>query len=745
MTAYTNRCLPVAILLLQVMLLSTPVSAQVLEEVIVTAQKREQGMQEIGLSITALNGEQMRDFGMTRSVDLAAQTPGLNLDGTVGGTYQSIPTIRGVTQNDFSAIQEAPNAVYLDGVYLSSINIAQFGLFDVDRAEVLRGPQGTLFGRNATGGVVHFISRKPTEEFEAYVDAQLFDQNGFGGRAEAAVSGSISDTARGRLAGYYAAQDGYWDNDLAGANDVYETDGDYALRAQLEFDINQDLTVGVNVLRGDFSRSDNGTYRYRPGAVDPATGFGFDLTAQNDPGAQNLVCAGCDFFGQDGSDSSPNDSSFNDVGHLEKELWSVTGNIEWQFDRFTLTSITNYMDVFTDYSEDCDGSGIDYCQFPILLDMQQFSQEIRLDGQIDRLTWQAGFYYLNIDADTNSGFQSTVFDFATGDKIDQDTRSWAVFTQLEYQISDQWNLIGGLRWTEDDKDFDSLVAFTNGASADPAVITQAANIIDNFSDSQSEGDWAGKVSLEYTPNDNWLIYAGVTRGNKAGGYVANLNGFALPESDREFGAEVLTNYELGFKGTNLFDDRVRLNASAFYYDYNGYQSFDFFGLGSVIRNRDAEIYGAEIEVAAAPAEGWDFLFGIALLDTEVSGVTLPTAQVVTNEAPKSPDLTLNGLLRKEWPAFGGTMAAQMDFNYSSKSYASVANSEATHLPSYIVGNAKLTYLSPDERWDMSLFVKNIADEDVQTFAFDLAIAAFGINIESYAPPRMVGMQGRYNW
>jgi len=728
---------------------SASTAAQVLEEVTVTAKKREQNIQDVGISITAFSGDQLRSLGFTDAFDIAAQTPGLNFDGGASGSVTKIPVIRGVSQNDFGTQQEPPVAVYVDNTYISSIAATGFTLFDVERVEVLKGPQGTLFGRNATGGLLHYLSAEPTEEFEAYFTQQIRDQNGTGFRSEGAISGALADGVRGRLSGFYEQSDGYWINNAPDSQDSFEIDGSFAVRGQLDVDLSEDLTLGLSVGHGDFSLSNQGTYTYTAGANDPVTGLGYVLTPENDPDAVNGACPGCDFFGQDGSESRPNDSSFNDVGFLERDFTTVTVDVNWLLgDGISLTSITNYQDFSFNYNEDCDGSVIDYCQFPFGQDLEQFSQELRVSGQTETVFWQAGLFYLDITQTAFSGFQSSAeegFDFTVADVMNQDTKSYALFGSLEFSLSDNLSATVGLRWTEDEKSVDSDVYYGGGGPAIVDLIAILPNLVDQFSDTQEDSDWSGRLGLDYSLNDDSLWFASISRGNKAGGYVANLNGFPIGSEDRRFDPEVLTSFEAGFKQSNLFGGRARLNGSVFYYDYSDYQAFDFQGLAAFIRNRDATVSGGELELAASFNNGWDLLLGAAFLfDATVENVVIPGGQTVDRDMPKAPDFTFNGLLRKGWQLNSGSeFSAQVSFDYTDESFSSVSNAPATLLSSYTIVDARLAYAASDDSWELALFGKNIFDEDAQNFAFELA--SFGIHIQSWRPPRMLGAEVTFNF
>ena len=248
---------------------AAPVHAEVLEEVVVTAQKREQSLQDVGISVTAFTGEQLTALGYTNAQEVTALAPGVSTIQPNGPANYAI-AIRGVAQNDFISNQESPVSIYIDDVYLSQMSSAGFMLFDMDRVEILRGPQGTLYGRNATGGLVHYVSRKPTAEFDGY--AQLtggyYDQVKF----EGAMGGAITDRILGRVSVATHHNDGYVDNRVLG-EDINNAN-DFAGRVQLQFDINEDIDFLFNA-RGSISQIRTGFFENVTGDFDPNTGYGF--------------------------------------------------------------------------------------------------------------------------------------------------------------------------------------------------------------------------------------------------------------------------------------------------------------------------------------------------------------------------------------------------------------------------------------------------------------------------------------
>ena len=301
----------VSIVMLAATILADTASAVVLEEVIVTAQKREQNLQDVGVSVTAFSGEQARALGFTRSNDVMAQMPGVSFNSVDTGGAFTLPTIRGVSQNDFAQTQEAPNAVYIDGIYMSFLPALNFALFDMERIEVLRGPQGTLYGRNATGGLFHYVTRKPTDEFEAYADFTYgsYDQI----RSEAAIGGTIAEGIMARLAFTSDHHDPWWEN--TAGEDRFDKD-QYALRGQLLIEPDEDISLLLSVNAG--TQNDlAGTYEGITGDLDEF-GRGVDV-------------GGPDFNGYEDMNRDAHTSAFNDVGFLDRKILSLAATLTLGF------------------------------------------------------------------------------------------------------------------------------------------------------------------------------------------------------------------------------------------------------------------------------------------------------------------------------------------------------------------------------------------------------------------------------
>ena len=705
--------------------------AQVLEEVVVTAQKREQNIQDVGIAITAFSGDQISQLGWTNAENVAAQTPGLVATSYNNAGTISLFSIRGVAQTDFNDHQEAPTVVYLDGAYLPQTSAAGAAMFDMERVEVLKGPQGTLYGRNATGGLVHLITAKPTEETSGYIDLSVAEFSRV--RAEGALSGSLSDNVQGRFSFLRLQNDSYFENRIG--QDLRETEATH-FRAQLQAQLSDRLDANLSFHWGEFDNP-AAAYGHRT-AVLNADGLG-EFGGPNDVDFGGYVDNDGDFYAGDFGSPGPNDA----------EGWIATLNLEYDIsDSTKLISVTNLQNQEKDYQEDSDSSPADFGDFLTQQDADDFAQELRLEGSNDDLDWTAGVYFLRIDGDYRVSFNfPDYFGYSIfpNNVYSLETTSWAAFGQVEYSFSDNLTLVAGLRWTDDDKDFESVVTCDDfGPAPTDNGCDDFGLLLDDLSPfdlSRSDSDFTGKIQLDWAVSDDTLVYAGIHRGMKAGGFLGSIDGGATL-AELQFEPEILHTFEAGFK-TTFADGRARLNGSAFVYDYEDYQAFVFQGITSVIVNRDAEITGAELELIAQPGEGWDLLFGVSLMDATVEDIDIGGGVIRDQQMVLAPDVSFNFLGRKEWQLGNGSLAAQIDGYYTDEQQFNTINSEAAANESYSVWNARLTYAA-NENWEVYGFVNNFTDEEYWTYGFDLALF-FGSAIQAVGEPRWAGVGFNYRY
>jgi len=747
-----------------------------LEEITVTAQKREQSAQDVGISITTVSGDQMRALGYTNAQEVTALAPGVSTMQPNGEANYAV-SIRGVANNDFTTNVESPVAIYVDEVYISQMSGAGFMLFDTERVEILRGPQGTLFGRNATGGLVHYITVKPDfEEVNGYGSLTYGRFNRI--KAQGAVGVPITDKFAIRASFATQQGGGYVENRLRPGeklNNANESAG----RLQALFAPTDELEILLNA---------------RFGQQDIRTGF-FEYSSailpngDRTPGVPNP-----DLGGYVDNDGDVYAGDYDTPGRNDLETEGYTATIKWDQDWGTVTSITDFQTVKRDYIEDSDASPVDYFQFFLTTDTEQFSQELRVNGQAENLEWVAGFYYMDLSVDdSNGGIMRGLFNtlasvgfFGPGTEtltVDElgfngiqnpyqtDTETWSLFGQMEYEVSQDLSLIGGFRWIEEDKSHvynDNLMWYpdTSRSGIDPnaTVIAPALGGLP-YTDKRSDSNWSARVQVNFTPTDNLLTYASWNRGVKSGGYNASLlpSPFAITDPFMTYDPEKLDAFEVGFKWDSD-DGRFRVNGAAYYYDYRNYQAFSIIGLDTSTLNAQATSKGFELEMQANPVDGLDMQFGVAFIDAnvkDVPGVTIgadstgdgildvpaiiPGATVTPVQTPK---WNLNGLVRYEVPVDTGSVAFQADGQYRSKHYFALTNFPASTESGYFLANASVTYFSEDQNWSIRGLVQNITNKKYIVQTFDLSGnvtngGLFGLVEEYYGRPRTWGVQFNY--
>ncbi|MCZ6831626.1 MAG: TonB-dependent receptor, partial [Gammaproteobacteria bacterium] len=663
-------------------------AATLLEEVVVTAQKREQKLNDVGVAVTAFTGDQMRAMGFEASTDLIAYTPGITLAGDIGG-QRAIFNIRGVVQNDYADLAEAPVAVYVDGAYLASTQAQTFGLYDVARIEMLKGPQGTLFGRNATGGLVNSITNKPTDELEGYLEGTIASFSQI--RVEGAISGPLADGVRARLAFLTNQQDEILNNKYPGVdfNGDPGTDGGedgyndetWAVRGHLEFDIGD---AGSLLLSGNYADTTKSEGPYQLAAtteIRRANGEVIDVIySRKDPMNCDVIQAGVcidgngdgsvtrpvvggDFFGNvnpDGTGDKVNkDFAFDDQNEIKSK--GVSAEFKYDFEWAQLTSLTDYKNFTRVIGLDSDQSATGALIFQSDGDTDQFSQEIRFNGTTDNMVWVAGAYYLSIDTDFIQGLAASpasqdwfgIQGQEANTITELNTDSYSIFGQFDYSLTDEWVLVAGLRLIKEDKDFDGVVTFFPNTNDRKIETSNPLFSIDELNDNNDQDLWSGKLQLEYSPDEDSLYYAGINRGVKAGSFNAPLFGGLSPYDD-----ETLLAYEAGAKLT-LVGGSLQLNMAAYYYDYSDYQSFTFVNNTSSVTNEDATIKGFEVEMIASPTDALEVMLGVSYTDAEVEDLQIASDIFVDTVPPFTSDWQVSGLVRYTWGLFGGDLTAQL--------------------------------------------------------------------------------------
>lgn len=723
----------------------TGAKSSFLEEIVVTAQKREQSIQDVGIAVTAFTGDQLEAASFENVTDVLAQVP--NAVARRHYPSRGLTTnlfIRGIGQTDFNNGTESSVAPFIDDFYLIQASQADFATYDMERVEVLRGPQGTIFGRNATGGAVQSITRRPGEEFGGKVEV------GFGNFGTQVVEGRIniplSDKVQFRASGISDKHDHFVQNILEGQTPSASDELDQDFRAgRLQLRILPSETVDINLkvetaeVTGDLT-SDQGTpFAGTPDGdvvAIPVNGSGFDPVA----------------LGVDGPDLVASDSFTGGANKIDHAL----ARVDWEAENFTLTSITGVLDQTFEVIEDCDGSPDPTCAYWPLVESKHWSQELRLNGQAGRVNWTAGVYYLEQEAQSHMllplFLDSSDISAPTAGLVDVrwnlDVKSLAAFGQIEYELNEKWAVTAGLRVNRDEKEFEQERDFatlqfpagtTTWTSRDllrpysgigNTVITapgvsEVSRSVDHrftreaFGDltEQADTSLSGNVQVDYRPQDNLLVYAAFRRGLKAAGFNNGLVSITQDQAAELFpyGEEVLHAYELGWKWDFEGNLPGRLNGAVFYYDYQDFQATSYLGVGNIISNNDAQVSGAELEFQISPADGWFFQLGLGFLfDTNVENVgrisfTSDDVFVADRELAESSDFSWNALLRYEWSAFGGDWGAQIDASYLGERFNDALNQTDLVLPSLSTANASVSYVR-DDGISVRLWARNITEE-----------------------------------
>jgi iron complex outermembrane receptor protein len=609
-----------------------------LEAVTVTAQKRVQDTLDVGLNVAVVGSEDLTARRVTQVADIAAFTPNVGIKENMPGILPVV-TIRGVGLNDFSVVNNPSAGVYVDEVYLSSLALMNFDLFDLERMEALKGPQGTLYGRNSTAGAINVVTAKPSFRGRegrlaaSYGDYEALDLEGM-------VNVPVSDTFALRLAGKYVRQDeGYYFNRSLG-RDIGRRDV-RMVRAQALWLPTPDLEV-LTKIEIQKSRSEVGGPEFF-GLIRPA-GAPASLVCPGSPGCLDLL-------GYSDVDGDPFKGEYSVDPSYDLDQRALTTRINADLGWATLTSITGYIDFKREWGADTDAGPFPELDFIANDRVHQLSQELRLAGSTDNTEWLVGVFAsrdrvkTSYDGDSRALFNTRLYTFA-----DQTSKSAAVFGNVERRLTPTLSLVAGLRYTWEEKHNDAFdldlvsqcpASFLTLAPCGAGPITLAS--IDRRIDDRN---WSWKAGLNWKPDPLTLVYASVSQAVKSGGFFS---GVATTSAQLQpYRPETLVDYEVGIK-QRIPEAGLSWSGSAFYYDYKDVQTFirDESGglpiqrLGNV---RKAEIYGADLDVSFSPRalEGLDLTAGLGLLHTELGAFTSSAGLIPKgNRLPDAPKVSFN--------------------------------------------------------------------------------------------------------
>ncbi|ACG78955.1 TonB-dependent receptor [Phenylobacterium zucineum HLK1] len=702
--------------------------AQEIEEVIVTAQKREESLQEVPVAVTALSAEAMAKAGVTESRELMYITPGLVF---TQGSFVSRPQVRGVGTRAVGPGDEATVPLYIDGVYQSSQHAGFFDFNNIQRVEVLRGPQGTLFGRNAVGGAINIVTYDPSPNPEMRLAASYgrFNER----KGDIYLNGGLSENLAANIAIHANADDGYV-KDLVSGDSVARTSS-FGVRSKLLWRPIENTKVIVGAAY--INSHDDTALKTHP--ID-----GITAAKLVDPNV--LIPTGY-------NSALSVDSYF---GMHQTSAWA---NSVSTFSGFDLTFLGSWQKTELGSSGDSDGTVVDSSYSAFSVDDRSYTAELRASSNGEGpFQWIAGLFYFQGQA--RYGFGDTYFLVRGGPtaatqilQSDSDATSYAVFAEGSYDLTERLSLTAGLRYSTETRDFrqwnDRRVLAPGQTPPPPPP---------NGPPVSSEFDkLSPRLSVKYAFSDRVRGYFTYSQGFKSGLY--NASAAALPLTPVK--PEVLDSYEVGLKTEPARG--VRLNAVAFYYDYKDLQvSARNVSGGLTLQNAaTAEIYGSEVELAWAPRPNWSVNAAVAYNHarfkdfpgaqifqlrppTVVNGVTVTTPgylQVLGdasgNHLPKAPDWTFNLSTLYTTPLWGGELALSGLLYWSDEYYSDNGNSYKE--PSYENLNAQVAWTDPGERWRFTLWGENLTN----TKRLRTNSLSGGGNIGILAPPRRYGVSIEY--
>lgn len=709
---------------LSALALATAISSQasaanLIEEVVVTAQKRAENVQDIPIAISAYSGNKLEQAGVENTLDLQVIDPSLvfTTNSVVGQPY-----LRGVGTDIFSPGAESSIATFIDDVYQSRSYSSLQDFFDVQRVDVVKGPQGVLFGRNAAGGAISFYSNKPSDELEGKLSV------GLGNYSKQRIEGMlnvplIEDKLNWRIAGMTSRRDGYVENLHSGTT---LDDEDYiGLRSHLQFYPSDDLSLllSVNYSREDSTRN-LGIY------VDTSSGSSI-----------------ADGFGAIRYDD-PYKVAINENSRNFSESLGVNLSAELQLDGSIIKSITSYRDAEAEVHLDLDGSQLDYASNSPNFGSETITQEVQWISDNDsNLEWVTGIFLLKEQADQQLNVALTFPVPGLSDLLDQPdgnvvTKSFGLFGNAKYTFTDEWALSAGLRYSKDERELDFL----------QTIMTASTRQVLATNELKQDADYEAltpRMVLEYTPDEDTLAYASISRGYKAGGFSTNTF------QSNAFDSEYVWAYELGLKST-LWEGRAQFNSAVFYYDYDDLQ-LNTIPPGSavgtfqiVINAAAAKVQGFEFSSTVFPVDDLELNFSAQILDATFEDFSalnpneLDKGEVDRSGArmPRAPELSLSFSAEYEWQVADRPLTARVDVRHESEQFLDPFQDNAVERDQNTIINARVGYdLSDDMR--ISFWGRNLADKEV----VQSSIRVDGLigTVQFFAPPRTYGLTFEMNF
>lgn len=680
-----------------------------LEEIVVTAQKREQSQQDVPIAITAVSAADIERIGATEVKDIQFSTPNLVVAGT--NPVQQSFGIRGVSDRGRNPGYDQRIGVYVDGVWVGKSAASNQSALDVQTMEILRGPQGTLFGKNTVAGAINITTKRPTDELSGFIhgEAGNYDKR----KIKGTLNAPLSDNLLGKLSFSQETRDGYIKNLNTAARDDLNDKDETAVRAQLLWDVSESTEVLFTV------------DHFEAEANDILAG-----EATNDATAPKI-----------------HEVSIN---RTAKAVVDGVGGASFQINHelesgFNLTSITayRYEDWYTeDYDED--QTAFDGAASNIAADSTHYSQEIRLASPSgETFDYVLGLYYLQQDIEGDGsallnpallGGPNTIVTAAYDTEIE--VTSWAAFAHSNYQLTDNLQLTAGIRYTEETKDVDFAITDATGFFT-----------TDSAKDDRKSTDVSPKVSLNWFVSEDVMLYAGYSRAFKSGGYntdfIADLDGL-------EFDDELVDAFEVGMKSTWL-DGRLRLNAAIFESQHEDFQvqaQTPVSGGGSILTVSNAgelTSKGMEMDMQFMATEWLRMWASYGYTDAkfdEFLGCAAPGGDCSGNRPSEAPKENYNIGAEVTIPALGGEVFANLNYFWRDEMYSNPTNTDVQLNEEYEELGGRVGWTSANEDWTVYLWGKNLTDKETQVYNSTTFLSQ---QRSLYNQPRMFGVAMRWNF
>ena len=683
-----------------------------IETIQVTARKREESLQKAPISVTAFSGDGLESRGIENISEVGSVTPNLTYQNNpqAGGSSSVASVyIRGVGQRDFLGTIDNGVGFYIDGVYIARTIGATVDLLDVDRVEVLRGPQGTLFGRNNVGGAVALYGKKPTDAFEGYVDLTVGSDALT--KLKLSVNGALTEELFGNFSILKSTQDGYVERPAGG--DLGDDDT-LAFRGGLLWEASTDLEINLTV---DYStESENGPAFSLTDAGNGVAGSfaafynnvtqGANCAFPGGINSQNPVCYNNQWVSEGKNlGTAPTYSDTDAWGASVRAVWDINDNLQ-------LKSITAYRDLDAEFAKDSDGSPLTIVHFFDSFTANQFSQELQLSGSAadDKFKWIVGAYYFDEEGNNRNINDFAIANFDSNN--DFTTTSSAIFAQGTYDLTEKLELTLGLRYTDEEKTFDpTQVVISSNIGLVPGSLLLPLGL-----NERSTSEATPLINLSYQATDDLMLYSSYSEGFRSGGYVQRI--FPALDTVPEFGPEFVEAYEVGFKYNNR-DAFFTLNGAGFFMDYTDIQvrtqSPDFVGFFEA-NIGNAEISGFELESKWGFAEEWFIEASVGYTNAEYTSIDVeaPLVAVVTTESEFDhvPEWSASISLAKDFYLADNSMiTARVSGNYHTEYFNNPDNSLGIVTPELSLWDLTMLWRSTDDTYGVDFGVKNVTDEE----------------------------------